>query len=266
MLFVGNFTNMKTRYFTVILMISLFGCNNTKNIPSNKSTQQQKVQTKELNILQQSGVDFLADGNVPTNWNLSINLDDTVRFSAEDGLALKFAYNQLRKNETDSKKIYTVALKSGNVMIEVTDKICTVTTIRETYKKEVTVKFNNTTYSGCGKFLADLNLNGKWLLEKIGFTPIVVAEYNKIPELNINIAEGTVSGNDGCNGIRGNIEVQGKRIQFSQLAGTKMACNKKSIGKIIAAQMNGQLVSYYFKDGKLHLYLPDDSLLIFKKS
>lgn len=257
---------MKAVYFPIVLMISLFSCNNTKNIPSTVTTQQQKVQTQELNILQQSGVDFLANGNDPTNWKLSMSLDDTVRFSAEDGLALKFAYNQLKKNETDGKKIYTVALKSGNVTIEITEKICTVTTIRETFKKEVTVKFNNTTYSGCGKFLADLNLNGKWLLEKIGFTPIIVTEYNKVPEMNIDIVEGTVSGNDGCNGIRGKIEVQGKRIQFSQLAGTKMACNKKSIAQIVAAQINNQLVSYYFKDGKLHLYLPDDSLLIFKKS
>ena len=257
---------MKAVYFPIVLMISLSSCTNTKNIPSTVTTKQQKLQTQELNILQQSGIDFIADGNVPTKWKLSINIDDTVRFSAEDGLALKFAYNQLKKNEIDGKKIYTVALKSGSVTIEISEKICTVTTIKETFKKEVTVKFNNTTYSGCGKFLADLNLNGKWLLEKIGFTPIIVTEYNKVPEMNIDIVEGTVSGNDGCNSIRGKIEVQGKRIQFSQLAGTKIACSKKSIEKIIAAQVNGQLVSYYFKDGKLHLYLPDDSLLIFKKS
>ena len=266
MVLVSNFTIMKTMLFFFLATCVILSCNNTKNLPANTSVTKRIEQTTENKELQQSGVDLLAEGNIPTNWKLSINYDDTVRFSAEDGLALKFAYNQLKKSGSDEKKVLTVALKAGTVTIDITEKICAVTTIREAYKKEVTVKFNSTTYSGCGKFLADANLNGKWLLEKIDLTPIVVAEYNKIPEMNIDITEATVNGNDGCNSLKGKIEVQGNRIQFFQLAGTKMGCNKKSIDKIIAAQINNQLVSYYFKDGKLHLYLPDDSLLIFKKS
>ena len=156
-------------------------------------------------------------------------------------------------------------MKSGNVQIEILEKICTVTTIREVFKKEVSLSFNKSKYTGCGKYLADDKLQGKWLLDKIGYTAIVATEYNKIPEINFDIILGLVSGNDGCNSLRGKIEVQGKRIQFFQLAGTKMACNKKSIDKIIGAQVNGQLVSYYFREGKLYLYLPDDSLLIYKK-
>lgn len=222
-------------------------------------------QAKNLKNLQQSGIDFLAEGNQPSNWILTINYDDTVRFTADDGLALKFAYNQLKKDENEERRIFTVALKSGNITIKINEKICTVTTIKEVFKKEVNVVFNNKTYSGCGKFLADENLNAKWLLEKIENTPVVLNEYNRLPEININIVEGTVSGNDGCNSIRGKIEVQGKRIKFYQILSTKMGCNKKSIEKIITAQISGQIVSYYFKDGKLHLYLPDDSLMIFKK-
>ena len=252
--------------FAFFIML-LLGCSSSKkntstNVPTNNKTQK----TNEIKNLQQTGVDFFAEGNQPNNWSLTINYDDTVRFAADDGLALKFAYNQLKKDINNERNFFTISLKSGNVQIEILEKICTITTIREVFKKEVSVSFNGTKYTGCGKFLADNNLQGKWLLEKIGFTPIMVAEYNKIPEINLDIIEGTISGNDGCNSIRGKIEVQGKRIQFSQLAKTKkMACNKKSIEKIIATQVNGQLVSYYFKEGKLYLYLPDDSLLIFKK-
>ncbi len=255
------------KILTALCLLQLFiGCNNSKNIPTKiKSNATDLQQSPEVKVLQQSGIDFLAQGNQPSNWKLTINYDDTVRFTADDGLALKFAYNQLKKDVNDDRRIFTVTLKSGNVKIEIKEKICTVTTIREVFKKEVNVIFNNIIYTGCGKFLADNNLQGKWLLEKIGNTAIVTTEYNRVPQINIDIVEGTVSGNDGCNSIRGKVEVQGKRIQFFQLLGTKMGCNKKSIEKIITAQINEKIVSYYFKDGKLFLYLTDDSLLVFKK-
>ena len=258
---------MKIIITTCCFVLFLIGCKTPKIISPAQNSDNKIVQpSADLQNMQQIGIDFFATGNQPTNWQLSINIDDTVKFTADDGLALKFAYNQLKKDINTERRFFTVALKSGNVKIEIMEKICTVTTIREVFKKEVNVVFNNITYSGCGKFLADNNLTGKWLLEKIDNTKIIPAEYNNIPEINIDIVEGIISGNDGCNSIRGKIEVQGKRIQFYQLLGTKMACNKKNIDKIIAAQVNGKLVSYYFKESKLYLYLPDDSLLIFKKS
>ncbi len=257
---------MKKILITFSLILFFVGCNSTKNISPKSATHNNNVQPPpELKNLQQNGVDFFAEGNQPSNWTLTINYDDTVRFTADDGLALKFAYNQLKKDVNEERRVFTVALKSGNVKIEIKEKICTITTIREVFKKEVNVVFNKTIYFGCGKFLADNNLVGKWLLEKIGNTAILPIEYNKIPEFNIDIVEGTVSGNDGCNSIKGKIEVQGKRIQFYQLLSTKMGCNKKSIEKIISAQIKEKIVSYYFKDGKLFLYLTDDSLLVFKK-
>lgn len=257
---------MKKIITALCLILFIVGCSSTKKIPAKLASKNNNVQqSSDLKNQLQNGVDFFAQGNQPSNWTLSINYDDTVRFTADDGLALKFAYNQLKKDVNEERRIFTVTLKSGNVKIEIKEKICTVTTIREVFKKEVTVVFNKTMYSGCGKFLADNNLEARWLLEKIGNTAIVPGEYNKVPEFNINIVEGTVSGNDGCNSIRGKMEVQGKRIQFYRLLNTKMGCNKKSIEKIISAQINEKIISYYFKDGKLFLYLPDDSLLVFKK-
>ena len=257
---------MKYILLAMLSLLLLNACSNTKNIPSKTEAKNKAVQqSPEIINLVQSGVDFFAQGNQPSNWTLTINIDDTVRFFAEDGLALKFAYNQLKKDENEERKFFTVALKSGVVKIEIYEKICTVTTIREVFKKEVKVIFKSTTYTGCGKFLVDNNLEGKWLLEKIGFTAIIPNEFNRVPEIDIDIINETITGNDGCNDIRGKIEVQGKRIQFSQLSTTKLGCNTKSIEKIISAQIAGQLVSYYFKDAKLYLYLPDDSLLVFKK-
>ena len=257
---------MKMIITTCCFVLFLIGCKTTKIISPAQNSDNKIIQpSTDLQNMQQTGIDFFATGNQPTNWQLSINIDDTVKFTADDGLALKFAYNQLKKDVNTERRFFTVALKSGNVKIEIMEKICTVTTIREVFKKEVNVVFNSITYSGCGKFLADNKLIGKWLLEKIDNTKIIPAEYNKIPEINIDIVEGIISGNDGCNSIRGKIEVQGKRIKFYQLLGTKMACSKKNIEHIITTLIAEKMVSYYFKDGKLHFYLQDDSLLVFKK-
>ncbi len=258
---------MKKVFIASYVILLLLSCSNTKNTPVIKNSNKADIQkSSDFKNLQQSGVDFLAQGNEPSNWRLTIDYDDTVRFTADDGLALKFAFNQLKKDINRERQFYTVELKSGNVKIEIYEKICTVATIREVFKRQVNVTFNSITYVGCGKFLADNNLQGKWVLEKIGTTSIIPNEYNKVPEINLDIIEGSMSGNNGCNSIGGKIEVQGKRIQFANLLMTKMACNKKSIDKIIAGQITGQLVSYYFKDGKLFLYLPDDSLLVFKRT
>ncbi|MCY7291059.1 MAG: META domain-containing protein [Ferruginibacter sp.] len=259
---------MKNIFISFSICLFAMACNSSKNGVQQKSNNNETLSSSNLQqtkTMLQSGIDFFAQGSQPANWQLTINYDDTVRFNADDGLTLKFAYNQLKKVFLPEKTIYTVKLKAGNVEINILDKICTVPTMREVFKKEVTVNFNSIIYTGCGKFLADDNLNSKWVLEKIGNTFINTNDYNKVPGIEFNLIEGKISGNDGCNNIGGKIEVQGKRIQFSSLFSTRMACNKKSIEKIITEQISGKMVSYYFKDSKLHLYLPDDSLLVFKK-
>lgn len=112
---------------------------------------------------------------------------------------------------------------------------------------------------------AIMMLNNKWLLEKIGTTPINAADYNSVPVLDIEITKGRVTGNDGCNSLSGEMEVQGNKIKFSSIARTEMGCMKKDIGHILSAQMSDKTVEYYFKEGKLFLNLQDSSLLVFKK-
>ena len=213
----------------------------------------------------QKGTDFFATGNTPVNWRLEMNYDDTIRFVADDGLVLKFAFNQMKKTLSSAHSIFSVNTRGGPAVIDVTDGTCTVSTIRKVFNKLVSFTFNGKNYTGCGNFLADHNLHNKWLLDKIGNTSIRTDEYNRIPLLQFDLDKQRVMGNDGCNSIGGQIEVQGNRIKFSAMISTKMACIKKSIETIINTQVSDKLVNYYFKNGELYLYLPDDSLLVFKK-
>ncbi len=111
----------------------------------------------------------------------------------------------------------------------------------------------------------NIMLNNKWLLEKIGTTPINASDYNSVPVLEMDISKGRVTGNDGCNSLNGEMEVQGKRIKFSPIARTEMGCMKKDIGNILGAQISDKTVDYYIKEDRLFMSLEDKSLLVFKK-
>jgi heat shock protein HslJ len=258
---------MKQIVLVLLVCMCVYACKPSQKSAIKKANDSfnKFVKNKDEKIMFEKGIDFFAEGNQPSNWNIQMDYDDTVRFIADDGLSLKFAYNQLKKDIYIDRSIFTTKLKAGNISITILEKDCTVPTKKEVFKKEVQFNFNDNIYTGCGKYLADNTLNNKWILEKIGSTIINAKEYNRIPLFELDIEKKRLTGNDGCNTIGGNIEVQGSRIKFGNMMGTKMGCAKKSIENIISNLINNNIASYYFKEEKLYLYLIDDSLLVFKK-
>jgi heat shock protein HslJ len=258
---------MNKSIIALLVCTCMYACTSSQknNIQKSNRVFNESLANKDEKRMLQNGIDFFAEGNTPANWNLRMDYDDTVRFTADDGLSLKFAYNQLTKDITLEKSVFFIKMKSENISITVLEKDCTLLTKKEVFKKEVLFSFNNNIYSGCGKFLADNALNNKWILEKIGSNIIITGEYNRVPIFELDIEKNRITGNDGCNTIAANIEVQGSRIKFGNIMSTKMGCAKKSIENIISSLINNNTASYYFKEGKLYLYLIDDSLLVFKK-
>jgi heat shock protein HslJ len=258
---------MKKIIFASLFFPWMCSCQSSQKAETEKSNQafNESLKNKDEKLMLQTGIDFFAEGNQPTNWHLQMDYDDTVRFYADDGLSLKFAYNQLQKDINNERSIFSTKIKAGNISITVLEKDCTVTIKKEVFKKEVTFNFNNNIYKGCGKFLADNTLNNKWILEKIGGQIVNEIEYNRVPFFEFDVEKRKLRGNNGCNTIGTNIEVQGSRIKFGIVMSTEMACGKKSIENIIATLISNNIASYYFKDGKLYLYMIDDSLLVFKK-
>ena len=258
---------MKYCLSILYLCILIVSCNPSQNRVNTQSHPVISIEeVRKTDLMQEKGIDFFAEGSVPVNWNLQMNYDDTVRFIADDGISIRYAYNQLKKDNKAERSIFSARASGGEFTIVVTEKICTVPVQKEVFSKQVKVTFNTSSYSGCGKYLSNNLLNNKWLLEKIGNIMLKSEEYNRIPVIQFDLAKGTVTGNDGCNSISGKMEVQGNRIKFSKLLSTKMACSKKSENKIFSEQISNKLVDYYFKADKLYLYLPDDNLMVFKKS
>ena len=67
-----------------------------------------------------------------------------------------------------------------------------------------------------------------WQLSSLGST--VAAEGVKTT-MQV-AADGTVSGNGGCNGYGGSVKVTGNQLVFSQMRSTMMACEEKAMQQV----------------------------------
>lgn len=77
----------------------------------------------------------------------------------------------------------------------------------------------------CGTPLADSPLRGTyWKLVRLGDTPATTAEQQREPHLILASGEPRVAGSGGCNRVMGSFELDGDRLRFGQMAGTRMAC------------------------------------------
>ncbi|GLR17317.1 hypothetical protein GCM10007940_19320 [Portibacter lacus] len=111
-----------------------------------------------------------------------------------------------------------------------------------------------------------LALNDIWALASLNGNPINVADYQKHPDLEINLREKRVMGNDGCNSFTGSLaKVDDNYISFGQLAGTRMACKNMegsdqvnaNLNSVNAYKINGLKLTFFNANG--------DELLTYKK-
>lgn len=63
-----------------------------------------------------------------------------------------------------------------------------------------------------------------WKLTRLGDTPVTVASRQREPHIILNPESRRVGGSGGCNRLVGSYELQGDRLTFGQMAGTRMAC------------------------------------------
>lgn len=256
--------NIFTNNALILIVVLLCSCIKHLYTKTNINKMDDPTQpNKAANLLVSEGVDYFAEGTIPTIWQLKINFADTVRFKADDGLAITFAANQMVKQTVENGTKYTLTLKAGKIIINTTNKACANNEKKGT--TESTFSFNSSTYKGCGGYVSNEALSGKWLLDKMMNATIQENDFEKIPYIEINLESNLLNGMDGCNFFNTSIEVLGKQIKFGNVASTKKYCNKKDISLLLMKGINNQLVGYYFKNKKLYFYLNDDSELIFKR-
>ena len=261
--------NMKV-FFLIIL---LFGIGFSACKTGSKATIKNIVATQR-NIMpadsiiqkQKKGIDLFAVGNDPVTWSLEVDFDKMISFRSLDGSKLDVLPAFDKKEVSPEKETYLLQTDLGPVIIQVFTEPCMNLGTPESFTKKVEVTIKNKHYSGCGKYLFDHQLNDIWVLESIGNINQSAADFAKgLPRLEFNLQTNKMTGSDGCNSIGSNIEIKGDRIKFSPFISTKMACTNNKAEKIFTEMLGNKLVDYYLENGKLILYLGDDSKLIFKR-
>lgn len=63
-----------------------------------------------------------------------------------------------------------------------------------------------------------------WKLKAIGDKPVTLYDERREPYMELQDEPARVAGSDGCNRMMGGYLLDGPRIQFTQMAGTMMAC------------------------------------------
>ena len=86
-------------------------------------------------------------------------------------------------------------------------------------------------------------------------------------EITLSFSDGQVGGNSGCNSFGGSYQVNGDKIQLSQLASTMMACMQPEgimdQEQVILQYLN-QAQTYRFEDGKLVIAVSGQETLTYE--
>jgi heat shock protein HslJ len=252
----------------IIYACALNACKTTSQANAKRSAQIQRSITPADSLIQKqnTGVDFLAEGNKPASWTLEMDFDKTFDFRSSDGTILNLPAVKAQRLPDMAAESYFINIQAGQMKVILYDKTCSREQDIVNPSKIVEVTISNKRYTGCGKYLYDHRISNKWVLEYINNVKLTTTDYPAgLPRVELDLSKNKMYGYDGCNNISSMIEVQGSRLRFSPFVATKIACENNKVEKIFSEMLSDHLVDYYIKDGKLILYLIDDSKLIFIK-
>lgn len=258
---------MKFYYILFLIMIILSGCTSSRQAMERKNTQlPAPVLSEILKEKHINGVDLFARGNIPASWTLEMDFGNLIRFKSLDGAEVNSTAVQPINIPAQNATSYTSRASNGDIVILLYKENCIDGINGEKYNQKVSVTVNGKRYEGCGQYLFDAALNGKWILQKMNSENLLATDFAKgLPTINLTLQSGKITGHDGCNNFAGSFEVLGNKIKFDPLASTKMACPTNKKEKDFTSLVSGKTVDYYFSNGQLYFYLPDDSLIIFTK-
>jgi uncharacterized membrane protein len=208
---------------------------------------------------QLKGIDFIASGNLPRNWNIEIDFDNECYFKTEDELTIKAKPNAHYISDP-LKEIYTANAGNDHLEITIYKEKCN---DKQSNTSITTVNYNGVTYDGCGQFLFDKRLQQTWVLDYIDNDQQFPINYpNGIPFFKIDLIKKRLTGFDGFNKLTTNIDVKGNRILFGQL--NKAPLTSIQSAALINEFISNHLVDYFFREEKLVFQLANDTRLSFR--
>jgi|GEM_PF-4486562 len=95
-------------------------------------------------------------------------------------------------------------------------------------------------------------LNTYWKLILLNDMEITVSDKQREPNIFLS-AENRVTGSDGCNSISGSYLLDGEKLTFEQLAGTRMACAEDGAQAQVFNEALTKVASYTVHSDQLEL-------------
>lgn len=217
-----------------------------------------------------NGIIFYAVGNEPS-WSLSIDKKNTVSFKSLDGIVFSASSVSKLASIDANTRGYRILKGKEEVLINIVEEKCMDTMADEEFSFSVSVDLklkdekSFTTFKGCGDYIPDPRLHGKWIIVKADTIAITKDEFpRKQPELTIDVYEGKVSGNDGCNLLNGGVKIRENQIIFGMMASTMMACPDMEFSSVITRSFVNKKLSYKFKN-QLSFYEGEKEVMILNR-
>lgn len=219
----------------------------------------------------QEGIDFIASGNEPF-WNVEIDFEKMMTFNTMDEPNKMSAPVPEPTRPQDVNAIsYRANTEKGNLYVTIFKEKCvdSMSGLESPYKVRVSIKAGDSDdyqdFTGCGRYLGNYRLNDIWALTEMDGEPIAPEHFpNGVPTLDLQLKQGRVFGQAGCNRMNGKITMGNGTLTFGPLASTKMACPAMQFENKYLAALSGNSLNYELDGLLLHLQ-GKEHRLTFKK-
>ena len=220
----------------------------------------EKRLTEDKSSMFVRGIDFYGKSQgSKQGWSVEITKTDTILFRDAGGIKIHTAGK--RSFPSDRSIKYSSIGSSIATEVIIGEDVC------DNGEYAVQVNVSGKTYTGCGSFLFNNALDGKWMLENINGKAINSKQYKSgLPYLHFDLKKRQLKGFDGCNRFYGGFATLGASLKFYDQSMTKKKCGSNDFSNKFNKFINNKLVSYTIKDNSLLVYLLDDSMLTFKKA
>ncbi len=223
----------------------------------------------------QLGIDFVAAGITPADWEMDIDFSKQIIFKPSSGSTLIAAMPKPQPISSGSGVLLDVGPRSvrteagglvassgkrayssraGGVKVYIEPVISRDNLTGRTYAYTVRVETGGRRYVGHGAFIKGSDrLNGTWTLETLHGQRVRAGQFpnNELPRLTINLADNSLTGTTGCNKIKGDIQADGDHVQFL----IRSTTSKKCTSPFEDSYLTGLTQSSLFRIGKDRLTL-----------
>ncbi|MBK0404934.1 copper resistance protein NlpE N-terminal domain-containing protein [Adhaeribacter sp. BT258] len=222
-----------------------------------------------LETKRKQGIDFVAMGN-NSAWILEVDLDKSITFSSpNEKIKLIGTEPSEQKLANGKATVFRAKSEAGTLTVRLTNQPCTDKKSGKQLPYSVVVTANAMDYNGCGKYLADENLNGSWALTGINGKPVNPEGLSKgAPTLQITLDSKQAAGNGGCNRYSGAVEAKGDQVIFGMMASTRMACPgaAMTLENDYLKLLSGNTFTYELEGPVLRLKTKEQTALVYRKA